>query len=291
MAQEILTDAAFRTLFVQVSASFNNTRVTNVADGIILGDAVNYGQLSSFVSTYGGGGGGSGGGSEWSTYDALQNVNMDNYGFNNTGYLSLNSGADIYTLTYGSMSSISTTVGEDNCRLSDVSSIVSTLSEYCAIEAALNVQNIQRVSTISSTVMSIQAGGLPGQRQVGFSTINASSAPATGIVQNIISTNGHIVAFQNTTGLAVNLQLQLSTLGTWPNQKYDAMKFSHVGASGQANVLVYAETSAFPTSLLATMAPGDTKTFIWRGFADTGVTSSSSNYRALSNQYYILNGY
>ncbi len=289
MAQEILTDAAFRTLFVQVSASFNNTRVTNVADGEQLGDAVNYGQLSSFVSSYGGGGG-SGGGSEWSTYAALQNVNMSNYGFNSTSYLALNNGNNVYTLNYGTMSSISTTVGEDNCRLSDISSIVSTLSEYCAIEAALNVQNIQRVSTISTTIMNIQAAGLPGQRQVGFSTINAASAPAAGIVQHIISTNGYVVAFENTTGLSVNLQLQLSTQGIWPNQKSDAMKLSHVGASGQANVVVYGESSGFATSLLATLTPGDTKTFIWRG-AETGVASNSSNYRAAASQYYTLNGH
>lgn len=291
MAQEILTDAAFRTLFVQVSASFNNTRVTNVADGVALGDAVNYGQLSSFVSTYGGsGGGGTGGGSQWSTYEALQNVNMSNYGFNSTNYVALNSGGNVYTINYATMTGLSTTVADDNCRLSDISSIVSTLSEYCAIEAALNVQNIQRVSTISSTVMSIQAAGLPGQRQVGFSTINAGSAPAAGIVQNIISTNGYIVAFENTTGLAVNLQLQLSTQGIWPNQKYDAMKLAHVGKAGQANVLVYAESSGFANSLLATMTPGDTKTFIWRG-AETGVASSSSNYRVSTSQYYITNGY
>ncbi len=289
MAQEILTDAAFRTLFVQVSASFNNTRVTNVADGIDLGDVVNYGQLSSFVSTYGGGGG-TGGGSEWSTYAALQNVNMSNYGFNSTSYLALNSGNNVYTLNYGNMSSISTTVGADNCRLSDISSIVSTLSEYSAIEAALNVQNIQRVSTISTTVNSIVAAGLPGQRQVGFSTINVGSAPAAGIVQNIISTNGYVVAFENTTGLAINLQLQLSTQAIWPNQKSDAMKIAHVGKAGQANVLVYAESSGFANSLLTTLTPGDTKTFVWRG-AETGVASSSSNYRVSTSQYYIMNGY
>jgi hypothetical protein len=289
MAQEILTDAAFRTLFVQVEASFNNTRVTNVANGTELADAVNYGQLSSFVSSYGGGGG-TGGGSQWSTYEALQNVNMSNYGFNSTNYIALNSGNNVFTLNYGSISSISTTVGEDNCRLSDVSSIVSTLSEFCAIEAALNVQNIQRVSTLSTTVNAIVAGGLPGQRQVGFSTINAGSAPAAGIVQNIISTNGYVVAFENTTGLSVNLQLQLSTQAIWPNQKYDAMKLAHVGRSGQANVVVYAESSGFANSLLATLTPGDTKTFVWRG-TEAGVTAGNSNYRVSTSQYHIMNGY
>lgn len=291
MAQEILSDAAFRTLFVQVSASFNNTRVTNVADGVELNDVINYGQLSSFVSTYGGsGGGGTGGGSQWSTYEALQNVNMSNYGFNNTNYVALNSGANVYTLNYSTMTGLSTTVADDNCRLSDISSIVSTLSEYSAIEAALNVQNIQRVSTISTTIMNIQAAGLPGQRQVGFSTINAGSAPPAGIVRNIISTNGYVVAFENTTGTPLSLQLQLSTQAIWPNQKYDAMKLAHVGASGQANVVVYAESSGFAASQLITLTPGDIKTFVWRG-AETGVASNSSNYRALSNQYYILNGY
>lgn len=289
MAQEILTDAAFRTLFVQVAASFNDTQVTHVSAATELHHAVNYGQLSSFVSSYGGGGG-SGGGSEWSTYAALQNVNMSNYGFNSTSYVALQSGGNIYTLNYASMTGLSTTVATSECRLSDISSIVSTLSEYSAIEAALNVQNIQRVSTLSTTVMNIQAAGLPGQRQVGFSTINAGSAPAAGIVQNIISTNGYVVAFENTTGVAVNLQLQLSTQGIWPNQKYDAMKLAHVGASGQANVVVYAESSGFATSQLVTLTPGDIKSFVWRG-AETGVASSSSNYRVSTSQYYIINGY
>jgi hypothetical protein len=289
MAQEILTDAAFRTLFVQVSASFNNTQVTNVAAGTELHHAVNYGQLSSFVSTYGGGGG-SGGGSEWSTYPALQNVNMSNYGFNSTNYVNLQSGNNIYTLDYGSMSSISTTVGADNCRLSDISSIVSTMGEYCAIEAALNVQNIQRVSTISTTLNTVLAGSFPGGFRVGFSTIDASTAPVAGIVQNIISTTGRIVTFDNTTGALINLQLQLSTQGIWPNQKYDAMKLAHIGAAGASNVDIYAESSAFTGSLITTLTAGDTKTLVWRG-AEAGITAGNSNYRAGSNQYYILNGF
>ncbi len=289
MAQEILTDAAFRTLFVQVSASFNNTQVTNVADGTELHHAVNYGQLSSFVSTYGGGGG-SGGGSEWSTYPALQNADMDNYGFNSTSFVNLQNGNNIYTLDYGSMSSISTTVGEDNCRLSDISSIVSTMGEYCAIEAALNVQNIQRVSTISTTLNTVLAGSVPGGFRVGFSTIDASTAPASGVVQNIISTTGRVVAFNNTTAALINLQLQLSTQAIWPNQKYDAIRVAHVGSAGESNVDIYAETTAFSGSLLTTLTPGDTKTFVWRG-TKTGVTAGSSNYRAAANQYYILNGY
>jgi hypothetical protein len=159
MASEILDDTFVRVLEVKSGAYFNTVRLQNVHDGIVDDDAVTLRQLkgyvmplstvvSSLVSSvdyllaHGGGGGGSP--ELWSGYPALSNVNMANSTINSTLSVQLMNGASSLTLNYFTLNNII-----------DVSTVVSTLSYYNAVEACLIVTNSHNISSVTANVADV----------------------------------------------------------------------------------------------------------------------------------------
>ena len=117
--------------------------------------------------------------------------------------------------------------------------------------------------------------------------ITPGTTPAGLIVSTNISTLGYLNVFENTTNASLNLELRLGTLGVWPNNTFEVMRFAHFGQPGtQSSVIVYTEDSAYQNGLLAEMAAGDTLTFIYKG----GVPTVNNN-RISSTQYYRVFGF
>lgn len=249
MAQEIIGDAKFNALEVTCGTYFNLIRLRGVADGIEPTDAATYGQLSTIASTT----------------DNLSSM------FSTLAYyvaidacITVQNKQQISTLS----SILDTTVSQ-----------LSTLEYYVAIDACLTVQTKQAVSSLSTFIYQ----NVQNPRQVQFSTFDTASYSAGHIVSSVTSTLGWLNTITNTGGGAANVNLNLETLGIWPNTQTDAIRFSHVGSAG--NVSIYAESSATPATLLATLTPGDTKTFVYS--KPTVAVTDRSN----AANYYILNGF
>ncbi len=203
--------------------------------------------------------------------------------------------------TYGQLSTIAATT--DN-----LSSMFSTLAYYVAVDACLTVTNKQQISTLNYevfstllpqlstleyyvavdaclTVQNKQAisTNVQNPRQVQFSTFDTATYNAGHIVSSVTSTLGWLNTFTNSGGIAANVNLGLESLGIWPQARTDAIRFSHVGALG--DVSIYAESSANPGTLLGTLAPGDTKTFVY------SKATVAATDRSNANNYYTLKGF
>jgi hypothetical protein len=188
----------------------------------------------------------------------------------------------------------------------DVSTIVSTLSQYVLVLADFNIttnQNISTLSTATSTnagtivalsnnlqgqINSIQSASAPLSRpRVGVNEIELGITEAGLIVSTFISTNAYLNVFQNTSGTEQNLELLLENFAIWPNMVYDTMRFAHYGLPGtQCNVNLYSQDSNYSAGLLATMAPGDTISFIYKGL-DPAINSN----RVSTVSYYRVFGF
>ena len=316
MAQEIISDAKLKALEVTCGTYFNTIRLRGVADGIYVDDAATYGQLSTvngqltstinYILIHGGGGGSDGCCSSLSTLissfvDVSTIVSTLSYYVAVEACLLVDTRNSLSTLT-SSFTDVSTIVStlsyysaveaclivDTRNQLStltssfiDVSTIVSTLSYYSAVEACLIVDTRAQLSTLSTAVHDIYDVSLG--KQVQFSTFSPGVTSAGHLVSTVISTLGWINTFSNTSGTTCNVELDLTGLGVWPNKKFDAMRFAHVG--GNANVTIYGKNSATPTSLLGTLTPGDTLTFVWTQ------TSPSGTNREVSTSYFTLKGF
>jgi hypothetical protein len=323
MAQEILSDAKLKALEVTCGTYFNTIRLRGVADGIYVDDAATYGQLSTvngqltstinYILTHGGGGGGDAGccSSLSTTLSSLISSFVDTSTIVSTlsyyvaveACLLVDTRNQLSTLT-SSFTDVSTIVSTlsyysavEACLIvdtrnqlstltssfTDVSTIVSTLSYYSAVEACLIVDTRAQLSTLSSAVHDIYDISLG--KQVPFSTFSPGVTSAGHLVSTVISTLGWINTCSNNTGTTCNVELDLTGLGIWPNRKFDAMRFAHIGPVGNNNVAIYGKNSATPASLLGTLTPGDTVTFVWTQTAPSGTN------RELSTSYYTLKGF
>ncbi len=279
MAQEIIGDAKFNALEVTCGTYFNLIRLRGVADGIEPTDAATYGQLSTIAATT----------------DNLSSM------FSTLAYyvavdacLTVTNKQQISTLNYEVFSTLLPQL--------------STLEYYVAVDACLTVQNKQQISTLNYEVFStllpqlstleyyvavdacltVQnklaiSTNVQNPRQVQFSTFDTATYNAANIVGTVTSTLGWLNTFTNSSGVAANVNLGLESLGIWPQARTDAIRFSHVGALG--DVSIYAESSANPGTLLGTLAPGDTKTFVY-----SKVTVAATD-RSNANNYYTLKGF
>jgi len=351
MAQEIISDAKLKALEVTCGTYFNTIRLRGVADGIYVDDAATYGQLSTvngqltstinYILIHGGGGGSDGCCSSLSTLissfvDVSTIVSTLSYYVAVEACLLVDTRNQLSTLTSSFVdvstivSTLSYYVAVEACLLvdtrnslstltssfTDVSTIVSTLSYYSAVEACLIVDTRNQLSTLTSSFIDVstivstlsyysaveaclivdtraQLSTLSTAvhdiydvslgKQVQFSTFSPGVTSAGHLVSTVISTLGWINTFSNTSGTTCNVELDLTGLGVWPNKKFDAMRFAHVG--GNANVTIYGKNSATPTSLLGTLTPGDTLTFVWTQ------TSPSGTNREVSTSYFTLKGF
>jgi hypothetical protein len=187
----------------------------------------------------------------------------------------------------------------------DVSTIVSTLSQYVLVLTDYNITVNQQISSLS-TAVSTNAGSIVAlsnnlQSQINNIGVNATlSRPRVGvneidigvtaaglIVSTFISTNAYLNVFQNTSGTEQNLELLLDNFAIWPNVAYDTMRFAHYGIPGtQCNVNLYSQDSNYAGGMLASMAPGDTISFIYKGL-DPAINSN----RVSTVSYYRVFGF
>lgn len=319
MAQEILSDAKLKALEVTCGTYFNTIRLRGVADGIYVDDAATYGQLSTvngqltstinYILTHGGGGGDTGCCSSISTLissftDVSTIVSTLSYYVAVEACLLVDTRNQLSTLTssFVDVSTILSTLSYysavEACLIvdtrnqlstltssfTDVSTIVSTLSYYSAVEACLIVDTRAQLSTLSSAVHDIYDISLG--KQVPFSTFSPGITSAGHLVSTMISTLGWINTCRNNVGATTcNVELDLTGLGIWPNRMFDAMRFSHIGPGGDGNVAIYGKNSATAGSLLGTLTPGDTLTFVWNQ------TSPSGTNREVSTSYYTFKGF
>jgi hypothetical protein len=173
--------------------------------------------------------------------------------------------------------------------LTDVSKILSTLTYYNAVEACMIVQNTQGLSTLSSSVNTLnnQASNFASRKSVPFSTLNVLTTPVGHIVSTVVSTLGWLNTFRNDTGIVQNLELQLGTLGLWPNTGFDAMRFSHIGPLTDSLVRVFAQDSSQAASYLGDISAGQTFTYVFRN----GINPNVGTNRSLSTNYIRITGH
>ncbi len=173
--------------------------------------------------------------------------------------------------------------------LADVSTILSTLTYYNAVEACMIVQNTQGLSTLSSSVNTLtnQVSNFASRNSVPFSTLTVGTTPAGHTVSTVISTLGWVNTFTNSTGIVQDLELQLGTLGLWPNSGFDAMRFSHIGPVTDSLVRIYLEDSSQAASYMGDISAGQTFTYVFKN----GVNPNIGGNRILSTNYIRLVGH
>ena len=260
--------------------------------------------ISTWVGAYGGSGGG---GSDptltgrvvalevFSTAQTGSNIRYDGVStaFSSINSITVQTSTNLSTLSYYVLSLVSYNIEVRN-QLSSLNPIsvqtstnLSTLSYYVLSLTSYNIEVRNQLSTISSN-LSVNTAVQATRKIVGTNevVVGGTSPTAAGmIVSTYISTNGYLNVFENTTGTTGNIELKLSTLGIWPNNAYDTMRFAHYGNTN--NVNIYAEDSTYTDGLLAVMAPGDTLSFIYRG----SNPSYGANTRISTVSYYRVRGY
>jgi len=292
MSQEILDDAKLCTLEVTCGTWFNGKAIRNIAEGIELVDGVNVGQLSTNlgpiiedVSTLMGTGPGLVG--TWAYYPALSNVNMASNNIWSTVNQTFINGPSSITINYQTINGFAYT-----------STALSTLAQYVAIDSCLLVQTTSNVSSLSTTVSTLNTnveyissalstlvyytavdacltvtnknnvstiqGDLPARRRIGFSTIDVNTATASQVIGTNVSTLGWVTTFR-APSFALTMNLDLSNLNLWPKQQFDCMRFGHIGPSGDSVVHLYANSAIDPTSYLGSLSPGDSYSYVYSG--------------------------
>ena len=379
MATEILDDAFFKVLEVKTATYFNLVRLRKVADGIELDDAATVRQLSSitdilyplsttvsglvstvnYLVTHGGAGGDP---AFWAGFPALSNVNMAGSSINSTLNIQVINGSQSHVINYNTVenlidvstilstllyynaveaclivtnshqiSTLSSSVNSLTSNLTDVSSVLSTLTYYNAVEACMIVQNTQGLSTISSSVTALTSNltevssilstltyynaveacmivtnmqglstlsssvnnlyttidSLASRKSVPFSTFILGFTPTSNITAVVTSTLGWINTFSNPIPFVFDLELELGTLGVWPNTGFDAMRFSHIGNPSEYLIRLWAEDSSQLASYLGTIAPGESYTYIFK----PGVNPNIGGNRELSTNYIRIAGH
>jgi hypothetical protein len=238
----------------------------------------------------------------WSQYPALMDVNMAASTLKSTiGVTFINTGLTS-TATFGFndyyylSTSVSTLVANGgSADISTLSSFVNTISTSAGSNISTLSSFVNTISTSAgsnfSTLSNATAAGLSTNTMTRKFAATAEITPGTTsaglIVSTYISTLGLLNVFQNTGSASLNLELNLSTLGIWPNTAYEVMRFAHYGQPGtQSSVILYTENSNYAAGILAEMAPGDTISFIYKGGAPL-----INNNRISTTQYYRVTGY
>lgn len=220
----------------------------------------------------------------WSQYPALMDVNMAASTLKSTiGVTFINTGLTS-TITFGFndyyylSTSVSTLVANGgSADISTLSSFVNTISTSAG----------SNFSTLSSATAADLSTNTMTRKFAATAEITPGTTSAGLIVSTYISTLGLLNVFQNTSSASLNLELNLSTLGIWPNTAYEVMRFAHYGQPGtQSSVILYTENSNYAAGILAEMAPGDTISFIYKGGAPL-----INNNRISTTQYYRVTGY
>lgn len=177
--------------------------------------------------------------------------------------------------------------GSDNSIPPDGYILTASTGRTHMLSPTFALDSIPGLSDLSGRIANLLANSA-ARKIVGTNEIAVGGATPTAagmIVSTFISTNGYLNVFENTTGTTANIELKLSTLGIWPNNPYDTMRFSHYGNAN--NVQLYAEDSTYTDGLLATIAPGDTFSFIYKGTNN----SFGDNTRISTMSYYKVQGY
>jgi hypothetical protein len=381
MATEILDDAFFKVLEVKTATYFNLVRLRKVADGIELDDAATVRQLSSvtnilyplsttvsglvstvdFLVTHGGSGG-DGDPAYWSGFPALSNVNMAGSSINSTLNIQVINGTSSHLINYNTvenlidvstvlstllyynaveacmivqnthaistlssvvssietnlidvstilstltyynavaacmivqnsqgLSTLSSYVDFVDTNVADVSSVLSTLLYYNAIEACLIVTNTQGLSTLGSSVQTISntVENQASRKSVPFSSFTIGTTPTSNIIATVVSTLGWVNTFSNGFGSTTDLELEIGSIGVWPNVAFDAMRFSHIGDPFDNDVQMWLNNKAQAASYIGNISPGETFTYIFK----PGVDPNIGENRVLSTNYIRIVGH